>query len=160
MNDHETSCSIRSGGSLASVSVTFAAAIETVQLSFCANSVSGSSVYVRGPPLAIAACAPLVVHVIENQLPVTSTSSLNVMAMSASNATSDAFDAGVCALTPGAWSASHDRSTALLRGAVARAAKSAALSSVSSHPPRSRCAEVVLVRVGAAPAPSKKFAFP
>jgi hypothetical protein len=144
------------------VSVTFAARTVTVQLSFRAKASSGSSVNVRGPPVAVAACVPDVAQAIENQSPVVETSSLNVMSMSASSATSEAPDAGSLAVTRGAWSgsASQDRVTELLRGAVAAASKSAALSSLSTHPPFSRCAEVVLEMVGAPPVPSKKFAFP
>ena len=102
VNDHETSCPIASGGSFSSTSVTFAPEIVTVQLSFPAKSVVGSSVNVRGPPVAVASCVPLSVHSIENHSPVADTSSPNVTLTFASNATSAAFAAGVRAVTLGA----------------------------------------------------------
>ena len=105
-----------------SVSVTFAARTVTLQLSFSAKSVAGSSVKVRGPPDTVAWWAPLVVHEIENQSPLVETSSLNVMLMPASRATSAAFGAGVVAVTRGASSVGTSQecgAVALFRGAVA-----------------------------------------
>jgi hypothetical protein len=52
------------------------------------------------------------------------------------------------------------RGEAVFRGAGVPAAKSFALSSVSSQPAPSRNAAVLLLRIGAAAAPSKKFAPP
>ncbi len=93
-----------SGGSLASWSLTCAATIVTVQLSPAAKSAVGSRVKVVGPPETVAAWAPLVVHVMPNQLPATSTGSEKVMARLALIACWVAPLAGVVAETDGAWS--------------------------------------------------------
>jgi hypothetical protein len=92
------------GGSSLSVSVTLAAKTVTVQVSSFTKSESGSSVNVRGPPLDAAVCAPLLVQEIENQLPLTQTSSLNVIVMFVPTATSTAPLAGVVLATDGAAS--------------------------------------------------------
>src|SRR6187455_2946064 len=93
-----------SGGSFASVSLTFAAKTVTVQLSPFAKFESGLSVKDCGPPETAAVCAPEVAHEIVNQLPVTFTSSLKVSETFASTATSVAPFAGVVACTDGGWS--------------------------------------------------------
>ena len=150
-----------SGGSFASVSETFAPCTVTVHVSFWPKSVPGLSAYVPGPPVTVAVWAPVVEHAIPNQSPVVATSSLNVTLTSLSTATSEAPLAGSVEATVGARSASQKRrAVPLLRGAVAAASKSAALSSVSTQPPVLRCAEVLLVSAGAGPVPSKKFAPP
>src|SRR5918996_3470977 len=74
--DQLKSAVIVSGGSVVSRSLPCAAAIVVVHDSSIAKSTSGSSVNVRGPPLAMAVCAPLVVQTISNHEPVTATSSL------------------------------------------------------------------------------------
>ena len=76
----------------------------TVQASPAAKSASGSSVNVVGPPLAVAACGPLVVQAMVNHDPVTSTASLNVTVTFASRATSVASFAGVVLATVGGLS--------------------------------------------------------
>jgi len=99
------------------------------------------------------------VHVTANHAPLTVTGSLKVMPMLASSGTPVAPSAGRVEATcgPVAHGASGDD---VLRGAGAPAAKSAALLSVSVQPPSARKAAVVLLSVGAAPLPSKKFAVP
>ena len=104
---------------------------------------------------------PEVAHEIEYQLPVTLTSSLNVIDTFAVAATPVAPAAGVVEATFGAFSASQKcTALAVVRGVGAAAVKSAPLSSVSAQPSAFRIAAVVFVSVGAAAAPSKKFAFP
>src|SRR5918999_1597837 len=151
VNDHEWSCCIWSGGSTVSASATFAARTVTVQLSFSAKSLPGSSVYVAGPPDTVAGCAPLVEHEIENQSPVVETSSLNVMLMPESRATSAAPEAGVVAVTRGASSVTTSQecgAVALLRGAVGAAVKSAAVLLASVQPPLLCRADNLLGRAG------------
>src|SRR5688572_6664264 len=72
------SAAIASGGSLTSVSVTWAAVIVTVQLSSSARSDVGSIVHAVGPPDTAAVTVPLVVHVMSYQPSATATGSLNV----------------------------------------------------------------------------------
>src|ERR687885_2665937 len=91
-----------SGGSVASWSVTFAAKTVTVQVSEPTKSLSGSSVNVVGPPLAVAVWLPLEPHEIENQLPVTFTGSLNVIVTLLARATLPAPSAGLVLVTAGA----------------------------------------------------------
>src|SRR5919201_3346829 len=129
-----------SGGSVASWSVTFAAKTVTVHVSEPVKSVSGSSVNVVGPPLAVAVWPSLELHEIENQLPVTFTGSLKVIVMLLFRATSPALFAGLVLETVGAWSP-------VLRGFGAPTVKSALLLSVSTLPPPFRSAAVVLLSV-------------
>src|ERR671911_2419185 len=96
-----------SGGSFSSVSVTPAANTVTVHVSLRPKSLAGSSVYVDGPPVAVAGRAPVAEQEMENQDPAVATSSLNVIVMFESRATSEAFAAGGCELTRGAWSGSQ-----------------------------------------------------
>ena len=126
-----------------------------MQVSFAAKSVVGSSEYVVGPPDGVAACEPLALHSIVYQVPVTSTGSLNVIETFEARATPVAPAVGLLELTDGAASP-----TTLLRGFGVAAAKSAALLSVSCAPFPARSAASVVPSVGAAPLPSKKFAFP
>ena len=84
------------------------------------------------------------------------TASLKVIEIAASSATLAAPLAGFVLATVGASSST----TALVRGSGAAAVKSAPFWSVSVAPPPARKAAVELVRVGAAAAPSKKFAVP
>src|SRR5438128_8237511 len=148
-----------SGGSLVSWSDTFAAKTVTVQVSPWTKSVSGSRVKVVGPPLTAAVCPSLVPHEIEYQLPVTSTGSVNVIEMFASTATSVAPFAGDVLATAGAESLPQIWvGVSIVRGAGAPATKSAELLSVSWQPPLLRKSAVVFEIVGAAAAPSKKFA--
>ena len=102
--ENEWSAAMLSGGSSASRSATPAAVTVTVQVSLVEKSVAGSSAYVRGPPETVAACAPLVVQLIEYHAPLTATSSLKVIEMFASFATSTAPFAGVFEATDGAAS--------------------------------------------------------
>src|SRR5438876_11432629 len=148
-----------SGGSLVSWSDTFAAKTVTVQVSPWTKSVSGSRVKVVGPPLTAAVCPSLVPHEIEYQLPVTSTGSVNVMETFAFTATSVAPFAGLVLAIAGAVSPPQMK-TGLrrVRGAGAPAVKSAPLLSVSWQPEFLRESAVVFEIVGAAAAPSKKFA--
>src|ERR687885_1532771 len=129
-----------SGGSVASWSVTFAAKTVTVQVSEPTKSVSGSSVNVVGPPVAVAVWPPLDVQEIENQLPVTFTGSLNVIVMLLFRATLPAPSVGLVLETVGAWSP-------VLRGFGVPTLKSALLLSVSTVPPPFRSAAAVLLRV-------------
>src|ERR687886_1525513 len=117
-----------SGGSVASWSVTLAAKTVTVHVSEPTKSDSGSSVKVVGPPLTAAVWAPLELHEIENQLPVTFTGSLNVIVTLLFSATLPAPSAGLVLVTAGAWSPG-------LRGFGAPTGKSALLLSVSTVPP-------------------------
>ena len=152
---------IVSGGSLASWSATWAATIVTVQDSPCAKSTSGFSVKLCGPPLAIAVCAPLVAHEIENHEPVTSTCSEKSIVMSASTGMPTAPFAGVVDETDGAASPTHGAAVvAVFRGVGVPTVKSAALSSLSAQPPPFRTAAVVLEVPPVGPEPSKKFAVP
>jgi hypothetical protein len=105
-------------------------------------------------------CAPVEPQEIEYHAPVTFTSSLNVIVIFESRATSEASASGEFAPTRGAWSESQKCTFELFRGAVAAAVKSAAFWFVSSQPPLLRCADVVFDSVGAAAEPSKKFALP
>src|SRR4051812_24370395 len=141
------SAAIVSGGSLASWSDTRLAVTVTVHVSLAAKSVSGFSVKVVGPPLTVAVWAPLLAQEMLNQLPLTATGSLKVMSMLASSATPAAPLDGIVLATVGAVS--------LLRGFGAPAVKSSALLLVSTAPFPARSAAVVLLRVGAAPLPSK-----
>src|SRR5919199_3402542 len=129
-----------SGGSVASWSGTFAAKTFTVHVSEPAKSASGLSVKVVGPPLTVAVWPPLELQVIEYQLPVTFTGSLNVIVTSELSATLPAPSAGFVLETTGAWSP-------LLRGFGAPTVKSALLLSVSTVPPPFRSAAVVLLSV-------------
>src|SRR6266550_1057647 len=115
-----------SGGSFSSTSLTEVSSTVTVQLSLRLKSVSGSSVYVDGPPLTVAVWSPVEPQEIEYHAPVTLTSSLNVIVMFESRATSDASASGEVALTRGAWSESQKCTFEVFRGAVAAAVKSAA----------------------------------
>ncbi len=90
----------------------------TVQVSLLAKSLSGLSVKVVGPVTSGAACAPLVVQLMENQLSTVLTGSLKVMMMSASTATLVAPSAGVVELTLGAASAGGTGASATPRKAV------------------------------------------
>ena len=144
-----------SGGSVASWSVTFDAWTLTVQVSFAAKFAVGSRVKVVGPPLAVAGCAPVVPQEMAYQLLVTFTGSLNVIVTLESRATPVVPGAGIDELTVGAASPMM-----LLRGLGVAAAKSALLLSVSMRPSSRRKAARVELKVGAAPAPSKKFALP
>ena len=146
------SAAIASGGSAASRSLTWAATTVTVHDSLPPKSTSGSRVKAVGPPVTTAVCAPLEVHAIANQAPLTATGSEKVIVTSVVGSTLDAPEAGEMAATDGATSPAS--------GSGAPAAKSAALLSVSVVPPPARIAAVVLLRVGAAAAPSKKLALP
>src|ERR671935_2223792 len=148
-----------SGGSFVSWSVTFAAKTVTVQVSPWTKSAVGSSVKVVGPPLTDVVWPSLVPHEIEYQLPVTSTGSVKVMEMFALTATSVAPFAGEVLETAGAASVGQMK-TGLrrVRGAGAPAVKSAPLLSVSWQPELFRESDVLFAIVGAADAPSKKFA--
>src|ERR671937_302530 len=148
-----------SGGSFVSWSVTLAAKTVTVQVSPWTKSALGSSVKVVGPPLTDAVWPSLVPHEIEYQLPVTSTGSVKVMEMFALTATSVAPFAGEVLATAGAVSLPQIWvGVRVVRGAGAPATKSAPLLSVSWQPPLLRKSAVVFEIVGAAEAPSKKFA--
>jgi hypothetical protein len=97
-----------------------------------------------------------------NQLPVTFTASLKVMAMFAVGATPAALLVGVVLETLGALSpgAPHDTAgLALLRGFGAAVVKSLELLSVSVQPLEIRIAAVVFDRTAVA-APSKQLADP
>ena len=88
VNDQTWSAAMSSGGSLASWSLTPAAAIVTVHVSLTGRFAVGLSVNVVGPPLASAATGPPAAHVIVNHVPLTLTGSENVRVMFASTATS------------------------------------------------------------------------
>ena len=105
--------------------------------------------------MAVAACEPLALHSIVYQVPVTSTGSLNVIETFECARDTRRTGGGAVELTDGAASP-----TTLLRGFGVAAAKSAALLSVSCAPFPARSAASVVPSVGAAPLPSKKFAFP
>ena len=138
-------------------SVTFAAKIVAVQLSSVAKSVEGSSVNVVGPPATLAVRGPLA-QVMSYHPTAASTGSVNVMVMFDETPTPLAPFVGVVDATAGATSPTQKCvGDALLRGAGALAAKSAALLSVSTQPPLPRRAAVVFDSVGAA-VPSKKVA--
>jgi len=77
------------------MSVTSVEITVTVQFSLLVKSESGLSVKVVGPPLTDAELKPLLVQVISNQLPLTTTASLKVISMFASMATLVAALAGV-----------------------------------------------------------------
>jgi hypothetical protein len=111
LNDHTSFAAIVSGGSFVSWSLTFAATIVAVHVSAVTKSLSGSSVNVVGPPVAVAVCAPLVVQLSVYHEPVTLTGSLNVTVTFASTGTSEAPAAGDRPATDGASSA-----VPLLRG--------------------------------------------
>ncbi len=83
-----------------SMSATWAAIIVTVQASLLIKSETGSREKVVGPPLSNAECTPPS-QIISNQLPLTTTSSLNVISMFASTATLDAPLVGVVVATEG-----------------------------------------------------------
>src|SRR5215471_14586098 len=85
VNDHE---------SFAAMPVTWAASTVTVHDSPVAKSAAGSIVYVVGPPLAVAAWAPLVAHEIVNQSPLTVAGWLNVTVTFAATGASTAPAAG------------------------------------------------------------------
>jgi hypothetical protein len=129
-----------------------------VQDSALAKSLSGSSVNVVGPPLAVAVCDPLVEHEIEYQAPVTSTASLNVIEMFALTATSLAPFDGVVLVTLGGSSRQLPNGEAVLRGFGPPTVKSAALLFVSSQPFLFLFAAVVLLSVPVGPLPSKQVA--
>src|SRR5919202_6073610 len=117
-----------SGGSVASWSVTFAAKTVTVHVSEPVKSLSGSSVNVVGPPLAVAVWPPLEVHEIENQLPVTFTGSVNVIVRLLFSATLPAPSAGLVLVTAGARAPG-------VRGVGAPAGEAGLFFSVSTGPP-------------------------
>src|SRR5687768_10757971 len=144
-----------SGGSSPSTSVTFAPEIDTVHVSLKAKFVVGSIVYVVGPPVRLPTWVSLDEQLMMYQLPTKFTGSLKVMTTFASRATPVAPAMGPVELTDGAASP-----TTLLCGFGVAAVKSAALLSVSVWPLLRRIAANVALNVGAAPAPSKKFAFP
>ena len=73
VNRTTPSAAISFGGSMVSRSVTLAPTIVQVHDSFDENSVVGSSVKLVGPPVTVAAWAPLDAHEIENQSSATST---------------------------------------------------------------------------------------
>src|SRR5262245_45391783 len=113
-----------------SASVTPAALITTVQDSEFAKLMAGVSVYVVGPPLATAATAPLVVQVIEYQVPVVVTGSLNVTLMMALVATPEAPLAGTVVVTLGGVLTTTPQGAAgdaVLRGVGVPTTKSALL---------------------------------
>src|SRR4051812_3711181 len=93
-----------SGGSLVSWSATRAATTVTMQDSPGTKSLSGSRVNAVGPPLTMAVWLPLVGHEMVNQLPVTFTASLNVMAIFEVGATPAALLVGVVLEMEGAVS--------------------------------------------------------
>src|SRR5690349_11493192 len=133
-----------SGGSFASWSVTFAAMTFTAHVSPDAKSTDGSSVKVVGPPPAVAVCAPLELHEMSYQEPVTFTGSLKVIATFAPTGTPAAPSAGLVLATLGAVSALQSWSgDAVFLGAGEPVAKSAALLSVSVQPPPFRRSAVV-----------------
>src|SRR5215471_9473339 len=145
--------------SFAAMSETSVASTVTVQSSPRAKSTAGSSVYVVGPPLAVAVWSPLTSHEIVNQSPATVAGWLNVTVTFAPTGTSTVPPAGErSAITvgtpPHVWTGD-----AVFRGAGAAATKSAALLSVSWQPEPPRTAAVVLDSAGAG-APSKNSAFP
>jgi hypothetical protein len=114
-----------------------------------------------GPPPAVAVCEPLKLPTIVNHVPVTSTGSLKFIVILEFRETLVAPLIGVVLDTLGATSPTQGLNGELvLRGFGVAATKSDALLSVSMHPPSFRKAAVVFDRVGAAPAPSKKFALP
>src|SRR5687768_12116170 len=101
---NEKSDAMLSGGSSVSWSVTWLAKTVAVQAWPPAKSASGSSVKVVGPPLATAVWAPLELHAIENQLPVTSTGSLKVIVTFEPSGTLKAPSVGFVEETVGAGS--------------------------------------------------------
>src|SRR5687767_10261578 len=93
-----------SGGSLVSVSVTWAANTVTTQFSLGVKSVLGLMVNVSGPPLTIVSATlrvPEVLQTIWNQLPVTLTFSEKVILMSVVLALSPVPSTGVVLATVG-----------------------------------------------------------
>jgi hypothetical protein len=113
-------------------------------------------VYTSAPPETDAACEPLVPQLIEYQLPVTVTASLNVRLTFASTATFVAPSAGELPVTLGGSSLGQKLSgVSALRGDGGPLTKSAPLLSVSVQPPLRRNAEVVLLSAGAGAPPSK-----
>src|SRR5690349_608704 len=147
--------------SSAAMPATWAACTVTVQDSPGPKSAAGSSVNVVGPPVAVAACAPLVAHEIANQSPVTVVAWLNVIVRLESTGTSAAPAAGAReAIAVGPAPPHVCSGEAVLRGLGAAAAKSAPLPSVSWQPPSRRTAAVVFERAGAGAVPSKKSAPP
>src|SRR5438128_1047710 len=125
----------------------------TVHDSALAKSVAGSSVKVVGPAPNVAACPPVVVQLIVNQLPLTFTGSVKVIVIFAVSATSAAPAAGLVAATAGGASAARFCG---LPGFGPE--KSAALSSVSCVPPLLRSYELSPFVVGmpAMPVPSRQ----
>src|SRR4051812_5642986 len=133
----------------------------TVHVSPFAKSLAGSSVYVVGPPLTTAACAPLVEHEIANALAVTLTCSLKLTVMLLDTGTAVAPLAGVVVVTDGGASPLQKwTGDPVFLGAAAAAEKSAALLSVSVQPSDARNTAFVALGAGAGPVPSKKFAVP
>ena len=105
-----------------------------------------------GPPLADAACAPLVAQLIVNQLPVTLTGSLKPITTFASSATPVAPAAGVVV--------GDGRRLVGGRVRIGRAGREVGrrCRSCPVAPPPLRRSDVVLLGAGAGPAPSKQFA--
>src|SRR2546427_10797541 len=146
------------GGSAVSWSVTSEARTVTVQLSEKAKSTTGSSEYVAGPPLWMAAWEPLEAQAIVYQAVETSTGSLKVIAMFVLKPTPTAPDRGDVAVTAGALSPGQKwKGDAVFRGLGAPTAKSAPLLSVSTQPSLIRIAAVGLLRLGVGPVPSKQL---
>ena len=101
LNDQLKSLGRLFGGSSKSASVTSAALSVTVQVSPTEKSAAGSREYVVGPGEAVAACAPLAVHVIPYHVSLAETASLKVIDMVASTATPVAPFAGEVEATVG-----------------------------------------------------------
>src|SRR5262245_25850510 len=149
-----------SGGSLPSASLTPAAKIVTVQTSPSTKSTAGSSVRLAPVPDSVAAWVPLIEHVMSNHVPVVVTDSLNAIVMFALIGASSSPSAGEIVSTFGAASGAVQGWSAVaeFRAAGVAEAKSRLLLSVSVQPPSARKSARVALIVGAAPAPSKKFA--